>query len=66
MTLPVHWVESLSGVRRGDPVEVEGDEAHHAVAVRRLRPGERVVLTDGRGTSSSPAPWPRPGSAGWW
>jgi len=49
MTLPVHWVESLAGVRRGDPVEVTGDEAHHAVAVRRMRPGEAVVLTDGRG-----------------
>ena len=50
MSLPVHWVESLAGVRRGDAVVVEGDEAHHAVAVRRIRPGERVVLTDGRGT----------------
>ncbi len=49
MTLPVHWVESLAGVRVGDAVEVEGDEAHHAVAVRRLRVGEQVVLTDGRG-----------------
>ena len=28
-----------------------GDEAHHAVAVRRLRVGEQVVLTDGAGTS---------------
>jgi 16S rRNA (uracil1498-N3)-methyltransferase len=32
-------------------VEVTGDEAHHAVAVRRLRVGETVVLTDGRGRS---------------
>ena len=51
MSLPVHWVESLAGVRPGDPVEVVGDEAHHAVAVRRLRAGEQVVLTDGRGTT---------------
>jgi 16S rRNA (uracil1498-N3)-methyltransferase len=51
MTLPVHWVESLDGVRPGDPVTVEGDEAHHAVAVRRLRVGEQVALTDGRGTT---------------
>jgi 16S rRNA (uracil1498-N3)-methyltransferase len=49
MTLPVHWVESLAGVRRGDRVEVAGDEAHHAVTVRRMRIGEGVVLTDGRG-----------------
>jgi 16S rRNA (uracil1498-N3)-methyltransferase len=51
MSLPVHWVESLDGVRPGDRVNVEGDEAHHAVAVRRLRVGEPVLLTDGRGTT---------------
>jgi 16S rRNA U1498 N3-methylase RsmE len=51
MSLPVHLVESLDGVTPGSVVEVTGDEAHHAVAVRRLREGEQVVLTDGRGTS---------------
>jgi 16S rRNA (uracil1498-N3)-methyltransferase len=51
MSLPVHWVESLRDTRPGDPVEVGGDEAHHAVAVRRLRVGEPVALTDGHGTS---------------
>jgi 16S rRNA (uracil1498-N3)-methyltransferase len=51
VSLPVHLVPSLDGVRAGDVVTVEGDEAHHAVAVRRLREGERVVLTDGRGRS---------------
>jgi 16S rRNA (uracil1498-N3)-methyltransferase len=51
MSLPVHWVESLSGARPDDSIEVLGDEAHHAVAVRRLRAGERVVLTDGLGTT---------------
>ena len=49
MTLPLHLVPSLAGVRVGDEVAVEGDEAHHAVAVRRLRVGESVVLTDGVG-----------------
>jgi len=49
MSLPVHWVESLAGTTVGSTVEVSGDEAHHAVAVRRLRVGEAVVLTDGRG-----------------
>lgn len=49
MSLPVHWVESLAGTRPGDRVDLAGDEAHHAVAVRRIRVGERVVLTDGRG-----------------
>ncbi|WP_322921588.1 16S rRNA (uracil(1498)-N(3))-methyltransferase [Nocardioides renjunii] len=51
MSLPVHLVESLADATVGSLVEVTGDEAHHAVAVRRLREGEQVVLTDGRGTS---------------
>lgn len=51
MSLPVHLVESLGGVAAGSVVEVTGDEAHHAVAVRRLREGEQVVLTDGLGVS---------------
>ena len=51
MSLPVHVVPSLEGAGAGAEVTVEGDEAHHAVAVRRLRAGEQVVLTDGAGTS---------------
>jgi 16S rRNA (uracil1498-N3)-methyltransferase len=51
VSLPVHLVPSLAEVTVGGEVSVEGDEAHHAVAVRRLRVGEQVVLTDGRGTS---------------
>lgn len=51
MSLPVHLVPSLSGIEVGTQVTVEGDEAHHAVAVRRLRVGESLVLTDGTGTS---------------
>jgi len=51
MSLPVHVVPSLDGAGVGSSVTVEGDEAHHAVAVRRLRVGESVVLTDGRGAS---------------
>lgn len=51
MSLPVHLVPSLEGVTVGATVVVEGDEAHHAVAVRRLRLGERLVLTDGLGRS---------------
>lgn len=49
MSLPVHLVPTLDGVAPGAEVVVEGDEAHHAVAVRRLRVGEQVVLTDGAG-----------------
>lgn len=51
MTLPVHLVASLADTTPGAVVTVEGDEAHHAVAVRRLRVGEAVVLTDGAGRS---------------
>ena len=51
MTLPVHLVPGLDGVVPGAHVEVTGAEAHHAVAVRRLRGGEQVVLTDGQGRS---------------
>ena len=49
MSLPVHLVESLDDARPGATVTVTGDEAHHAVAVRRMRVGEALVLTDGRG-----------------
>lgn len=49
MSLPVHLVPLLDGVAPGVVVRVDGDEAHHAVAVRRIRVGEAVALTDGRG-----------------
>lgn len=55
MSLPVHLVDSLDGVTPGTTVVVEGDEAHHAVAVRRLRVGEEVMLTDGRGRRATGA-----------
>lgn len=49
MSLHVHLVPSLAGVDAGSTVVVEGAEAHHAVAVRRLAVGEAVLLTDGAG-----------------
>jgi 16S rRNA (uracil1498-N3)-methyltransferase len=49
MSLHVHLVPSLEGVDAGSTVTVEGAEAHHAVAVRRLAVGEPVLLTDGVG-----------------
>jgi len=49
MSLPVHLVESLADAAPGSVVVVDGDEAHHAVAVRRVRADERLVLTDGHG-----------------
>jgi 16S rRNA (uracil1498-N3)-methyltransferase len=49
MSLHVHLVPTLAGVDVGAAVTVEGAEAHHAVAVRRLAVGEPVQLTDGAG-----------------
>ncbi|KAA1417753.1 16S rRNA (uracil(1498)-N(3))-methyltransferase [Nocardioides humilatus] len=49
MTLPQHLVPTLAGVAEGHTVTVDGDEAHHAVVVRRLRVGEAVMLADGVG-----------------
>lgn len=36
-----------------DPVVLDGPEGHHAARVRRLTPGERVDVTDGRGAVAS-------------
>jgi 16S rRNA (uracil1498-N3)-methyltransferase len=52
MSLPVFHVPDLDGVAVGGAVEVTGDEAHHAVTVRRIRVGEQVALTDGAGTTA--------------
>jgi 16S rRNA (uracil1498-N3)-methyltransferase len=49
VSLHVHLVPSLAGVDVGSSVTVEGAEAHHAVAVRRITVGEPVQLTDGAG-----------------
>ena len=52
MSLPV-FLGQVSGARVGDEVVVEGDEARHAVVVRRIRVGEQVVLVDGAGVSAT-------------
>ncbi len=39
----------LMGLQIGHPIEIDGEEAHHAVRVKRVRPGERIGLIDGRG-----------------
>ncbi|MGK5629754.1 16S rRNA (uracil(1498)-N(3))-methyltransferase [Streptomyces sp. URMC 123] len=46
MTAPVFVVDRVPG---GPEYVLEGPEGRHAVSVKRLRPGEDVVLTDGRG-----------------
>ncbi len=52
MSLPVFVAPALEGIGEGSSVEVAGDEARHAVVVRRIRVGERVALTDGVGTTA--------------
>jgi 16S rRNA (uracil1498-N3)-methyltransferase len=52
VSLPV-FLGPVSGARVGDVVVVEGDEARHAVVVRRIRVGEQVVLVDGAGASAT-------------
>ncbi|GAA4051440.1 16S rRNA (uracil(1498)-N(3))-methyltransferase [Streptomyces shaanxiensis] len=53
MTAPVFVVDSLEGVGPGSIIDVEGPEGRHAVSVRRLQPGEDVVITDGRGRGAA-------------
>jgi 16S rRNA (uracil1498-N3)-methyltransferase len=53
MTAPVFLVESLEGVAPGASVTLDGPEGRHAVSVRRLQPGEQIVLTDGHGRGAS-------------
>jgi 16S rRNA (uracil1498-N3)-methyltransferase len=47
MTAPVFVVDALPGDR--SEFVLDGPEGRHAVSVKRLRPGEAVVLTDGAG-----------------
>ncbi len=44
MTLPVFVVDSER--LQADSIELVGPEGWHAVVVRRIRPGERILLTD--------------------
>lgn len=57
MTAPVFLAGhgQLAGPARSGSgtVVLEGPEGRHAVSVRRLRPGEEIVLTDGAGTGAS-------------
>ena len=51
MSLPVFHHPDLTAAVVGGSVELGGDEARHAVVVRRTRVGEQVALTDGAGTT---------------
>lgn len=45
-TTPVFLVEQLPA---GERAVLDGPEGHHAASVRRLRPGEALLLSDGHG-----------------
>lgn len=44
-----YWHEALASAAVGDMIRLTGDEAHHAAVVSRMRRGERVLVSDGRG-----------------
>jgi 16S rRNA (uracil1498-N3)-methyltransferase len=46
LTLPLFLVDALP---TGDRFRLDGAEGHHAADVQRLRPGERLLVGDGRG-----------------
>jgi 16S rRNA (uracil1498-N3)-methyltransferase len=48
MAATVFYTEAIPAV--GGTAVVEGDEGFHAATVRRIRPGESLVLSDGVGT----------------
>ncbi|WP_425846459.1 16S rRNA (uracil(1498)-N(3))-methyltransferase [Agrococcus sp. TSP3-2-1] len=45
-----YWHDALAGAEPGAVVTLEGEEAHHAAVVSRMRRGERVLVSDGAGT----------------
>lgn len=51
MSRPVFFLDTAADVSAGASCVLDGTEGHHASVVRRVRPGEALVLTDGRGTS---------------
>ncbi len=50
MSLPLFLVDALPS---GGRYRLDGPEGHHAAAVQRLRPGESVLLGDGRGSTAT-------------
>jgi 16S rRNA (uracil1498-N3)-methyltransferase len=52
MSVPVFVLEGVA-LLAGDTVVLDGPEGRHAATVQRLGVGERLVLTDGAGTSAA-------------
>ncbi|WP_405803570.1 16S rRNA (uracil(1498)-N(3))-methyltransferase [Streptomyces sp. NBC_01187] len=55
MTAPVFLTDPgrLTGLAPGDVAWLDGPEGRHAVTVKRMRPGEEIVLADGAGIGVS-------------
>lgn len=53
MSLPVFLSDAVATAAVDDAFDLDGDEGRHAATVMRIRPGERVVVTDGAGTSAT-------------
>lgn len=51
MSRPVFRFDDAADATVGGSVRLTGTEGHHASVVRRVRVGEPIVLTDGRGTA---------------
>jgi 16S rRNA (uracil1498-N3)-methyltransferase len=51
MTDPVFVHPGVAAVTPGQQIVLDGEEARHAVVVKRIRVGERILLTDGAGAS---------------
>lgn len=49
MSDPVFLQDSLGEPVVGATVTLDGNEGRHAATVRRIRPGERLIVADGRG-----------------
>src|SRR5437762_2199690 len=49
-TAPVFLVDAVPS---GTHTVLDGPEGRHAAAVRRLQPGEELVIADGRGAAAS-------------
>jgi 16S rRNA (uracil1498-N3)-methyltransferase len=52
VTLPVFFHDAAGGLAQGDRARLSDSEGRHAAVVKRMRAGEQVVLTDGRGTTA--------------
>ncbi|MBM2621727.1 16S rRNA (uracil(1498)-N(3))-methyltransferase [Actinoplanes sp. LDG1-06] len=50
MSAPLFLIDALPV---GDAFTLDGPEGHHAATVQRIRPGETILLSDGRGASAT-------------